>query len=104
MKNNILFTMIVSLMIVVSSCGGNTDVVDSGIYSGKIKKVEADKTEIYVTLEDGKTIELYFTEETALTKNGEYAEFSELAKGQEVEVTVEKIGKRLDPVSVKIKE
>ena len=79
------------------ACGGSTDVVDSGTYKGKIKKVEAEKTEIYVTLDDGKTLELYFTEETSLTQNGKEVEFSTLEKDQKVEVTVEKVGKRLDP-------
>lgn len=78
--------------------------VDSGTYSGKIKKVEAEKTEIYVTLDDGKTLELYFTDETSLTQNGQDVDFSTLKKDQKVEVTVEKVGKRLDPVSVKIRE
>lgn len=86
------------------ACGGGTDVVDSGTYSGKIKKVEAEKTEIYVTLDDGKTLELYFTDETSLTQNGQDVDFSTLKKDQKVEVTVEKVGKRLDPVSVKIRE
>lgn len=104
MKRNILLTMVVALMLILSSCGGNTDVVDSGIYSGKIKKIEPEKTEIYVTLENGKTIELYFIDETTLTKNGEEVEFSELVQGQNVEIEVKKVGKRLDPVSVKIKE
>ncbi len=104
MKKNILFMMFVSLMIVLSSCGGNTDVVDSGTYSGKIKEIESEKTEIYVTLEDGKTLELYFTEKTTLTKNGEDVDFSELAVGQDVKVEVKKVGKRLDPISVIIKD
>jgi len=86
------------------ACGSSTDVVDSGTYKGTIKKVEAEKTEIYVTLDDGKTLELYFTEETSLTQNGQEVEFSTLEKDQKVEVTVEKVGKRLDPVSVKIME
>jgi uncharacterized cupredoxin-like copper-binding protein len=86
------------------ACGGNTDVVDSGTYSGKIKKVEAEKTEIYVTLDDGKTLELYFTDETTLTQKGQDVAFSTLEKDQKVEVTVEKVGKRLDPISVKIME
>jgi len=86
------------------ACGGSTDVVDSGTYNGKVKKVEAEKTEIYVTLDDGKTLELYFTEETSLTQNGQDVEFSTLEKDQKVEVTVEKVGKRLDPISVKIME
>ncbi len=104
MKKNILLMISVAFMLVLASCGGSTEVVDSGTYSGEIKKVEAEKTEIYVTLEDGKTIELYFIEETRLTKNGEEVDFSELAKGQAVEVVVKKVGKRLDPISVKIKD
>ena len=104
MKKNFLLAMTIVLMIVFSSCGGNTDVVDSGTYNGKIKKIEPEKTEIYVTLEDGKTIELYFIEETTLTKNGEKVDFSELSQGQTVEIEVKKVGKRLDPISVKIKE
>lgn len=98
----VIFAVIFALGI--TACGGNTDVVDSGTYSGEIKKIEPEKTEIYVTLEDGKTIELYFTEETTLTKNGEKVEFSELVQGQAVEIEVKKVGKRLDPISVKIKE
>jgi cold shock CspA family protein len=39
-----------------------------------------------------------------LTKGGESADFSALEKGQKVEVEVEKVGKRLDPISVKIME
>ena len=91
-------------LLFIASCAGETDVVESGTYQGKVKKVEPEKTEIYVETADGKTLELYFTEETKLTKNGETVEFSELAKGTPVEVEVEKVGKRLDPVSVKITE
>ena len=104
MKKYILFMMVVSLLIVITSCGGKTSVVESGTYNGKIDKIEPEKTEIYVTLEDGKTIELYFTEETTLTKEGEAIEFSELAEGMTVEIEVKKVGKRLDPISVKIKD
>lgn len=86
------------------ACGESTDVVESGTYQGNIKEVEADKTEIYVTTSDDKTLELYFTETTSLTRNGNEVEFSELKKGQKVEVEVEKNGKRLDPISVKILE
>lgn len=104
MKKSIFLTLAIALMVFFSSCGGSTDVVDSGTYSGEIKKIEPEKTEIYVTLEDGKTIELYFIEETTLTKNGEKVDFSELSQGQTVEIEVKKVGKRLDPISVKIKE
>ena len=86
------------------SCGEKTDVVDSGTYQGTVEEVEADKTEIYVKTGDGKLLELYFTESTTLTRNGQAVEFSQLAEGQKVEVEVKTEGKRLDPVSVKILE
>lgn len=88
-----------------AACGGDkTDVVESGTYQGTVHEVEADKTEIYVKTSDDKLLELYFTESTTLTRNGQAAQFSELAEGQKVEVEVRKEGKRLDPVSVKILE
>lgn len=88
------------------ACGGGekTDVVESGTYEGTIHEVEADKTEIYVKTADDKLLELYFTESTTLTRNGQTVQFSELAEGQKVQVEVKKEGKRLDPVSVKILE
>ncbi len=86
----------------LTACGHSTDVVESGTYQGTISEVEADKNEIYVKTDDGKTLELYFTEETQLMQNGEMAEFSILKENQNVEVEVEKVGKRLDPISVKV--
>ena len=91
-------------VIALASCGEKTDVVESGVYRGTVEEVEADKTEIYVKTADGKLLELYFTEKTTLTRNGETVPFSELAEGKKVEVEVTKVGKRLDPVSVKILE
>lgn len=76
--------------------------VESGTYQGVVKEVEPEKTEIYVETADNKTLELYFTEETTLTQNGETVEFAILSEGQNVEVQVEKVGQRLDPISVKI--
>ncbi len=92
------------LMIAIffSSCGEKTDVVESGTYSGIVDKVEPSKTEIYVKTSDDKTLELYFTDNTSLTRNGESVEFSQLEEGQQVEVDVEKTGKRLDPLAVRI--
>ncbi|CAM4022071.1 hypothetical protein [Gillisia limnaea] len=92
------------LMIAIffSSCGEKTDVVESGTYSGIVDKVEPSKTEIYVKTSDDKTLELYFTDNTRLTRNGESVEFSQLEEGQQVEVDVEKTGKRLDPLAVRI--
>ncbi|MGM0480204.1 MAG: hypothetical protein ACQERC_13355 [Bacteroidota bacterium] len=94
----------VAALLIVTACGEKTDVVESGTYEGKIKKVEAEKSEIYVKTADDKTLELYFIDETELTKNGEAVEFSALEKGQKVEVEVKKVGQRLDPLSVKIKK
>ncbi len=92
------------LALVFTSCGEKTDVVESGTYQGTIKEVEPEKTEIYVETADGKTLELYFTDTTTLTRDGNTVEFSELEEGQNVEVQVEKTGKRLDPISVIILE
>ncbi len=78
-------------------------VVDSGTYTGTITEVNAEEDEIYVDA-DGKELELYFIEETELTRGGEPAEFSALEQGQEVEVEVKKVGKRLDPMKVEILE
>jgi len=102
----ILFRLlaITGLIVALNACGGETDVVESGTYQGTIKEVEAEKSEIYVETTDNKTLELYFTETTTLTQAGETVEFSALEEGQKVEVEVEKVGKRLDPISVKIVE
>ena len=104
MKKTLFYSFFIVLALMVSACGGKTDVVDSGTYDGTIKKVEAEKTEIYVEISDEKTLELYFTEDTKLTRSGSDVPFSTLKEGQKVQVTVEKVGKRLDPTSVKILE
>ena len=104
MKSTILKGLMFSTILLFFACGDGTDVVDSGTYQGKIKEVEPSKTEIYVTSDDNKTLELYFTDSTSLTRNGSDVDFSELKEGQQVEVEVEKIGKRLNPISVKIME
>ena len=100
----ILSAAFIFLFLVACGGGEKTDVVESGTYEGTVHEVEADKTEIYVKTADDKLLELYFTESTKLTRNGQSVEFSELAEGQKVEVEVRKEGKRLDPVSVKILE
>lgn len=87
-----------------AACGEQTDAVESGTYEGTIDKVEPAKTEIYVKTTDDKTLELYFTEATKLTRNGETVAFDALEAGQKVEVEIEKVGKRLDPISVEILE
>ncbi|MCX2741213.1 hypothetical protein [Pontibacter anaerobius] len=86
------------------SCQEGTDVVESGTYQGTVDEVEAEKTEIYVKTDDNKRLELYFTESTTLTRNGETVAFDQLQEGQRVEVEVEKTGQRLDPKAVRILE
>ena len=97
-----LFTLLISLFVI--ACGEGTDVVESGTYQGTIDKVEPEETEIYVKTDDGKTLELYFTENTQVMNREMPAQFSDLKEGQKVEVKVEKKGKRLDPLTVKILE
>ncbi|RDV16952.1 hypothetical protein DXT99_00045 [Pontibacter diazotrophicus] len=86
------------------SCEESTDVVDSGTYQGTVDEVEAEKTEIYVKTADDKRLELYFNENTSLTRNGETVAFDQLQEGQQVEVEVEKVGQRLEPIAVRILE
>ncbi|WP_299759130.1 hypothetical protein [uncultured Pontibacter sp.] len=86
------------------SCEEGTDVVESGTYQGTVDEVEADKTEIYVKTADDKRLELYFNENTTLTRNGETVAFEQLETGQQVEVEVEKVGQRLEPIAVRILE
>ena len=78
-------------LFLMASCGEKTDVVESGTYQGTVEEVEADKTEIYVKTADDKLLELYFTESTTLTKNGQTVDFAELAEGQKVEVEVKRL-------------
>lgn len=104
MKTNIFKTFIFASIFMFFSCGESTEVVESGVYEGDIVEVEPEKTEIYVETADGKTLELYFTDETTLTRDGETVDFSVLEPGMAVEVEVVKEGKRLDPVAVKVLE
>ncbi len=71
---------------------------------GTIKEVEPSKTEIYVETDDNKILELYFTDDTELTRDGNMVDFSTLEEGMRVEVDVEKEGKRLTPLAVRVLE
>lgn len=105
MKRNLFFVFSITLfMMMFVSCGEGTDVVPSGTYTGTVDEVEAEKSEIYVKTAEGQKLELYFTDTTKLMRGGEVVDFSQLAKGQKVEVKVEKVGKRLDPITVTILE
>ena len=81
MKSFIIKSFTVLSLILYMSCGQSTDVVESGTYTGKIIEVEADKSEIYVKTEDGKTLDLYFVDETKLTQDGQDVPFSTLKEG-----------------------
>lgn len=103
MKTNFLKVFgLAGIMMVMNACGGGTDVVESGTYDGTVKKVVPEEREIYVETADDKTLELYFTDQTTLNQNGQTVDFSTLEEGQNVQVEVEKVGQRLDPISVRI--
>ncbi len=82
----------------------HTDVVPSGVYKGVAKEVDAEEKEIYVETADGKILELYMKDSTTITKMGQPAVFGDLKQGGQVEVTVEKVGNKLDPKAVNILE
>lgn len=84
--------------------GGCEDDVPSGTYNGTVKRVVADEREIYVDADDGRELELYFTDQTQLTRAGQAAEFSILANGQKVRVEVVNEDGDLRPVRVEILE
>ena len=104
MKNKILTTVLFATVLLFISCGESTDVVESGTYEGIIKEVEPSKTEIYVETDDDQTLELYFSDNTELTRDGSVVDFSTLEEGMRVEVEVEKEGKRLNPLAVRVLE
>jgi hypothetical protein len=82
----------------------NTTVVESGTYQVTARKVDPEEKEIYVTTADGKTLELYFSDATKLTRGGQAVAFDSLKNGQKLEVQLEKDGAKLKPLSVAILE
>lgn len=104
MKTKIFTTVFSALLLMFISCGEGTDVVESGTYQGTIKEVEPSKTEIYVETDDNQTLELYFSDNTELTRDGSTVDFATLKEGMRVEVDVEKEGKRLNPLAVRVLE
>lgn len=105
-------TIPIALMVifgfVLVGCGGEeheADVLDSGTYQGSLMEVKPEEKEIYVETDNGQTIELYFTEETELVNSeGNSIPFSELSTDDRVEVEVEKVGQRNDPIRVQLLE
>lgn len=78
----------------------NTAVVESGSYLVTAKRVDPEEKEIYVTMEDGRILELYFSEATKLKRGGQDVAFEELKNGQRLKVQVEKDGGNVKPVVV----
>lgn len=76
--------------------------MDSGTYTVTAQRVDPDEKEIYVKTDDGKILELYFKDDTKLSKDGKDVSFSELKKGQRLEIKVEKVGNHLKPLAVVI--
>ncbi|MDX1602207.1 MAG: hypothetical protein R3209_03995 [Salinimicrobium sediminis] len=80
----------------------DTDLVESGTYTGTALVVDAEQNEVYVQLNDTTTIELYFSNETQLMRDGQTVAFDALQKGQKIEVEVERSGESLKPLKVSI--
>ncbi len=103
-----MLRLLISILVigtVLTACGGSkTDVVDSGTYTGTLEEVVPEESEIYLSTDEDQLLELYFIDETTLTQAGDTVDFSVLEKGQRVEVEVKKVGKQLDPISVRILE
>ena len=77
--------------------------VDSGTYDGTISEVNAEEREIYVDVPETGTLELYFTDSTQVFRDTTELTFDALETDQSVSVEVEKVGQRLDPVTVRIR-
>lgn len=111
MKKPLILTALLALVCVSSAEDDdsseeirNTSVVESGTYQVTAKRVDPEEKEIYVTMEDGKVLELYFSDATKLTQGGKDVAFYALKNGQKLEVQVEKDGAKLKPLAVSILE
>lgn len=70
---------------------------------GEIVKVVPSEREIYVE-SGGKKHEYYFNPATKVFRGEKEASYEDLKKGMRVKVSANKIGKRLDPLEVRILE
>jgi hypothetical protein len=95
------FASLLAALAISVGCGGGSD-VPSGTYEGTIKEVNADEKEIYVETSDHGTLELYFTDDTDLSQGGSAVDFTKLAEGLKVRVTVENSGGELIPKKVEL--
>jgi major membrane immunogen (membrane-anchored lipoprotein) len=99
----LLTAAVMSLSLLLAACGSSIDVVDAGTYAGTVDKAVPDEQEIYVTLDNGKRLELYFTEQTQLMRDDKPAQFAELSEGTPVSVTVSREGNANKPQKVEIR-
>lgn len=101
-----LLALVLLVGITLTSCGEaehESDVVESGIYTGTLMEVVPEEDEIYMETSTGETIELYFKEDTRLVNpDGDTIPFDDLSQGDRVEVEVERVGQRNDPVLVRL--
>lgn len=114
----LLALLLAMTSLLLPGCDSDVAVKDAGTYEGKIVKVVPDEKEIYVLLDSGEKLELYFTDTTTVTKGSSSAatapaatmpaaqtlDFSALKVDDKVRVTVSRTGNRNDPVSVEIIE
>ncbi len=89
-------------LLALAGCGQPLAVVNAGTYEGTIKKVVPAEAEIYVTLESGEQLELYFNEQTQVTQAGAPADFSAISEGAAVRITVSRKDNRNIPEEVEL--
>jgi hypothetical protein len=108
MKNQLLRSLGILFLscsiLYLAGCGRGIDVVDAGTYTGTVDKAKPGEQEIYLSLDDGMYLELYFTETTQLMEGATPADFSALEAGDRVQVTLDREGNRNIPVQVVIME
>ena len=97
-----LVVLVLAGVLLAVACGEGIDVVDAGTYDATVDEVVPEEKEIYITLDEGKRLELYFTEDTELVRGGQTVAFSELSAGADIRVTVEREGNRNVPTRVEI--
>jgi hypothetical protein len=95
-------SLLACTVLVFTGCGRQEVLVDSGTYEGTILKVKPDATEIYVALDEKRVLELYFSEDTTVSRADAEATFDALQKGLKVSVEITRTGDEMVPVSVQI--
>ncbi|MFP4282521.1 MAG: hypothetical protein ACLFU2_07875 [Opitutales bacterium] len=101
-KNTLALFLLLFGSLLLAGCGESIDVVDAGTYTGTVDEAVPAEEEIYVSLDSGERLELYFSDTTELVANGQTADFSQLAAGTPVRVTVEREDNRNVPTRVEI--